>query len=116
MAFFLAPMALSSTGTQAPMPLPMIMKRAMRLPMAPVALRACRMPTEAEQLCSTAVTAMPMPMATTGFSTTVRIRRKDSLSCRGSMAADMVFIPLMRTLRASRMTPTFFLAVVLPVM
>ena len=57
-----------------------------------------------------------MPMATMGFSTTVRIRRKDSLSCRGSMAADMVFIPLMRTLRASRMTPIFFLAVVFPVM
>ena len=50
MAFFLAPMAESSTGTQAPMPLPMIMKRAMRLPMAPVAESACKIPTDAEEL------------------------------------------------------------------
>ena len=60
-------MAESSTGTAAPMPMPMIMGKAVAKVMVPVTERACRIPTEAELDWSTAV--MRMPMSTPGRGT-----------------------------------------------
>ena len=104
-----APMAPNRTGTEAPMAMPMMMGTAASAVMAPVMDRACRMPTAAEALWSTAVKAAPTRMPRMGLSNRSSSSRNLALSFRGSTASDMADMPNMSTANPSRMSPTCFL-------
>ena len=58
--FTLAPRALSITGTEAPIPIPMRIGKAMSNSTAPVTARAWSIPTAALALWITAVTSTPI--------------------------------------------------------
>ena len=102
----LAPRADSSTGTAAPMAMPMTMGRATSKVTAPVMASACKIPTAAEALCKTLVNARPTRIPKMGLEKLVRMRIKASLSRRGDTAPDMADIPYISTAKPSRISPT----------
>ena len=103
----MAPSADSSTGTAAPMAIPMMMGNAISKVMAPVMDRACKIPTAAEALCSTLVKATPTRIPSSGLENDVRMRMNSSLSRRGETAPDMADIPYISTAKPSRISPTW---------
>ena len=103
----MAPSADSSTGTAAPMAIPMMMGNAISKVMAPVMDSACRIPTAAEALCRMLVNAMPTRMPSSGLENDVRMRMNASLSRRGETAPDMADMPYISTAKPSRMSPTW---------
>ena len=103
----LAPIADSSTGTAAPMAMPMMMGNATSKLTAPVMASACKMPTAAEALCKTLVNAMPTMMPSKGFEKSVRIRTKFSSSLSPETAPLMAFMPNIRTAKPMSMPPTW---------
>ena len=100
-----APMAETSTGTAAPMPMPMIIGNAVANETVPVTESACKIPTEAEFDCKTAVMSVPMRMPRIGFSNIVISRRKPSLSRSGDTAPLIAFMPYIKTAKPSRISP-----------
>ena len=62
-----APSADSSTGTAAPMAMPITIGSATPKEIAPVTESACRMPIAAEALCSTLVNTRPTRMPSRGL-------------------------------------------------
>ena len=98
------------------MAMPMMMGMAASAVIAPVMDRACKMPTAAEALWSTAVKRAPTRMPRSGLSKRSSSSRNLALSFRGSTASDMALMPNMSTAKPSRMSPTCFLAVDLAVM
>ena len=101
----LAPRADSSTGTAAPMAMPMVMGRAISKVMAPVPASTCRIPTAALALCSTLVKARPTRIPRRGLENLVRMAMNASLSFRGATAPDMAVMPYISTAKPSRMLP-----------
>ncbi len=67
--------------------------------MAPVEESACRIPTEAEALCRTAVAAMPKSTPSSGFRNPVSTLRKVALDLRPLTAPLMVFMPNIKSAR-----------------
>ena len=104
-----APTADSSTGTAAPMEIPITRGRAMSKVMAPVPARAWRMPTAAEALWRMQVKAMPTQMPMKGLENLVRMPMKVSLSFSGSTAPLMTDIPNISTAKPKRISPRWFL-------
>ena len=102
-----APRAESRTGTAAPMLMPRMRGKASTKRMAPVTDRACRIPTAAEALCSTAVKAAPTRMPSRGLEKAVIKRMKAGLSLRGATAPLMACMPNIKTAKPSRMSPTW---------
>ena len=100
-----APMAETSTGTAAPMPMPMIIGKAVANEIVPVTESACKIPTEAELDCKTAVMSVPMRTPRIGFSNIVIRRRKSSLSRSGDTAPLIAFMPYIKTAKPSRISP-----------
>ena len=74
---------------------------------APVRDRACRMPTAAEALCSTAVKAAPTSTPSSGWEKAVIISIKAGSLFSGSTAPLMAFMPNISTAKPSRMSPTW---------
>ena len=101
-----APTADKSTGSAAPMAMPMMMGRAMEKSITPVEASACKMPTAAEALCSTQVKSVPNKMPSSGLENEVRMRRKTGSSRSGDTAADIVDMPNIRTAKPMRISPT----------
>ena len=67
---------------------------------------ACRMPTAAEDDCSTAVSTAPAMTPSTGL---LKLRKRfinQGSSARGDMALDIVFMPAIRMAKPSRILPT----------
>ena len=91
--------------TVVPMFWPMMMGMATALVTAPVALRACRIPTEAEEDWMTAVSAAPARTPRMGLVKTRRRLAKVSLWARGATAPLMVSIPAIRTAKPKRAVP-----------
>ena len=72
---------------------------------APVLVSACRMPTAADEDCSTAVSTAPAITPRTGL---VKLRKRfmnQGSSARGDIAVDMVCIPAIRMAKPSRILP-----------
>ena len=63
----LAPRADRSTGTEAPMAIPIIIGSAISKVITPVEERACRIPTEAEALWITVVNTIPINIPKIGL-------------------------------------------------
>ena len=103
----LAPIADSSTGTAAPMAMPMMMGNATSKLTAPVIASACKMPTAAEALCRMLVNAMPTMMPRTGLEKSVSMRTKLSSSFSPETAPLMAFIPNMSTAKPISIPPTW---------
>ena len=70
--------------------------------------RACRMPTAAEALCSTAVNAAPTRMPSSGWEKAVIISRKPGSLFSGATAPLMSCMPNISTAKPSRMSPTWW--------
>ena len=101
----LAPRALSSTGTAAPMAIPMMMGNATSKVTAPVMASACRIPTAAEALCRILVKAMPTRIPKKGLEKLVRMPVKASLSFSGATASLIADMPNINTAKPMRMLP-----------
>ena len=69
-------------------------------------VRACKIPTEAEEDCSTAVSTAPASTPRTGFLKLRNRSMNQGSSARGLMAVDMVFIPAIRTEKPTMILPT----------
>ena len=67
-AFLLVPMDASIAVTQVPIFVPKIMNTAVSIPTSSCIARAWSMPTEAEELCMTAVIPIPMRIPSSGDS------------------------------------------------
>ena len=102
-----APKALSITGTDAPIPIPMMIGNAMSNSTAPVMARACRIPTAALALWITAVIRSPTRTPSMGFLKLMRSLMKFSSSLKGEMAADIMLMPYMRTAKPIMIPPMF---------
>ena len=109
MALTPAPRAERRTGMAAPTAMPMITGKASSKVMAPVAARACKIPTVAEALWSTAVKIRPTATPMRGLEKVVRTWRKPGDSRRGSTAELMAPMPNMRTAKPRRMELTWSL-------
>ena len=72
---------------------------------APVIDRACKMPTAADALCSTAVKAAPTRMPRKGLEKVVSRRINSALCLRGETAPLMVCIPNISTAKPRRISP-----------
>ncbi len=81
-----------SAVTQAPMFCPIIIGIALPKVREPVEDSACKMPTEADELCITAVTRAPQIMPNTGFENMVRTLEKLGSSAKGAIASFIVLI------------------------
>ena len=103
MALISAPRAERSTGMAAPTAMPMMTGKAISKSMAPVTDRACRIPTVAEALWSTAVKIRPTRIPIMGWVKEVSTRRKAGDSRRGSTAVLMAPMPNIRTAKPRRM-------------
>ena len=112
--FTLAPRALSITGTEAPMPIPIRIGKAMLNSSAPVPARAWRIPTAALALWMTAVTSTPIRTPSTGLLKLVIISMNLGSERSGVMAPDIMLMPYMRTANPSMMPPMFLCAVFFP--
>ncbi len=108
MPLTLAPSADSSTGTAAPMAMPMMMGRAISKVMAPVTASAWRIPTAAEALWMTLVNTMPTRIPSRGFAKEVIALMNTSLSRRGETASLMALMPYISTAKPSRMSPMWW--------
>ena len=75
--------------------------------MLPVIDSACRIPTDADALCNTAVKAIPTRIPRNGFVNIVSMFTKCSFSFRGDTAPLIVCIPTIRIANPSMMSPTF---------
>ena len=75
--------------------------------MAPVTDNACRIPTDADALCNTAVMRIPTRIPTKGLLKDVSILMKCSFSRRGATAPLMVCIPIISMVKPSKISPTF---------
>ena len=75
---------------------------------APVAHSACRIPTEAEELWITAVSAAPLNIPRTGLENMVRIPVNSGTSASGFTAPLMVSIPVIRMAKPTRIVPRSF--------
>ena len=102
----MAPREESSTGSEEPMAMPRIRGKAVSKLMAPVMERACRIPTAAEALCSTAVKAAPTRMPRIGLEKAVISWRKPGSLFRGATAPLISCMPNMSTAKPRRMSPT----------
>ena len=104
----LAPRADSSTGTAAPMAMPMMMGRAISKVMAPVTASAWRIPTAALALWMTLVNSRPTRMPSRGLEKEVRASMNTWLSRRGETASLMALMPYISTAKPSRMSPMWW--------
>ena len=75
--------------------------------MAPVALSACRMPIDAEELWISAVTTAPTSTPSTGLDRVANISANCGSSPSGLSVSVMMFMPENNTPKPSRMLPTF---------
>ena len=73
---------------------------------APVMDRACKIPTAAEALCSTAVKTIPTMMPKMGLEKVVSRWINSGLCRKGETAPLMLCIPNISTAKPSRMSPT----------
>ena len=102
----LAPRADSSTGTAAPMAMPMTMGRAISKVMAPVTASAWRMPTAALALWMTLVNSRPTRIPSSGLEKEVSASINTWLSRRGETASLIMDMPYISTAKPRRMSPT----------
>ena len=107
MPLILAPSAESSTGTAAPMAIPMMMGSAIWNVMAPVPESTCKIPTAALALCSTLVNTRPTRIPSSGLEKVVRIAMNSGLSFKGATAPDIAVMPYIKTANPSRILPTY---------
>ena len=93
LAFLLVPMLAITTVMHFPMFMPIKMGMAVAKRMEPVDDIACKTPTEAEELCKTAVTAMPISTPSRGLENMVIHSLNAAESARGRMACSMETMP-----------------------
>ena len=108
--FLFVPMEDRSTGQAAPTPIPIVTGRAVAKLTAPVTDNACRMPTDADALCKTAVIKMPTTMPTIGLENIVSALTNRSLSLNGETAPLIVCIPSIKIENPSMMSPRLLYA------
>ena len=75
--------------------------------LAPVMDSACKIPMEADALCSTAVKAIPTRIPINGFENMVSVLTKCGFSFNGETAPLMLCIPTIKIEKPSMMSPTF---------
>ncbi len=81
---------------------------------APVEVRACKIPTEAEEDCSTAVSTAPASTPRDRvFEAYKQVHEPGLIGQRKLMAVDMVFIPAIRTEKPIMILPTPLLRFIL---
>ena len=100
------PIAESKTGQAAPTPIPSVIGKAAAKLIEPVIESACKIPTDADALCRTAVNAIPTRIPITGFENIVSAFTKCSFCLRGATAPLMVCMPTIRIEKPSMMPPT----------
>ena len=103
----LAPIADSSTGTAAPMAIPIIIGNATSKLTAPVMASACKMPTAADALCKTLVKTSPTRIPRMGFEKSVIIPIKFSSDLSPETAPLIAFMPNIKTAKPISMPPTW---------
>ena len=108
LAFLLAPIPEIMAVTQVPIFCPMMMGMALPKLTAPVAQRACRIPTDAEELWMMAVRTAPAIIPRIGLENIVRSPVNSGTSARGFTASLMVSIPNIRMAKPIIMVPRFF--------
>ena len=70
---------------------------------------ACKIPTDADELWITAVSNVPTKTPKIGFSKRISVLWKASLSDKGSTAADIKSIPVIRIAKPIKTSAVFFL-------
>ena len=90
---------------QVPMFWPMMMGRAIPYVMPPVMDRACKIPTEAAEECSTAVSTAPTATPTKGLVNAVRMEVNSGMSARGLTAFFIIVVPYIRMAKPTMMEP-----------
>ena len=104
-AFLLVPTEDSMAVMQVPMFWPMMMGMAVPMVTWPVADRACRIPTEAEELWMMAVRTAPASTPRMGLEKISSIWPKAGTSLSPATASDMASIPNISTAKPSRIIP-----------
>ena len=107
MPFTLAPRALSITGTEAPIPIPIRIGKAMSNSTAPVTARAWRIPTAALALWITAVTSIPISTPRIGLLKLVIMSMNFGSDLSGTIAPDIMLMPYISTAKPIMMPPMF---------
>ena len=97
----------SSTGQAAPTPIPSVIGNADANVIAPVTDNACKIPMEADALCSTAVKAIPTRIPINGFENMVSVLTKCGFSFNGETAPLMLCMPNISMENPSIISPTF---------
>ncbi len=104
--FLFVPIEESSTGQEAPTPIPIVIGSAVAKLIVPVTESACKIPTEADALCKTAVNKIPAKIPARGFENIVSAFTNRSLSRSGATAPLIFCIPTIRMEKPSMISPT----------
>ena len=98
----------STAVTQVPIFCPRIIGTAVPKDTAPVAQRACRIPTDAEELWITAVSTAPPSIPRSGWENIVRMPVNSGTSASGFTALLIVSIPVIRMANPIKIIPASF--------
>ena len=105
--FLFVPIADIKTGHAAPTPIPITIGSATAKLIPPVTDSACKIPTDADALCKTAVKRIPTKIPAAGFVNIVSMLLNVSLSLSGATAPLIVCIPNIKIAKPSIISPTW---------